>query len=106
MAAFSNYILETELWGKNQPQKMGPLKLQMALSPTILQIVNNLIRNKFQVRCNRSCPLILVLLKGTVIKPEVNALTSRGTLLYYSLTNDKTYFLCNHKENTLEFNKS
>lgn len=27
MAAVLNYIPETEPWGKNQPQKMGPLKL-------------------------------------------------------------------------------
>ena len=31
MAAVLNYIPETEPWGKNQPQKMGPLELQKAL---------------------------------------------------------------------------
>lgn len=31
MAAFLNYMPETEPWEKNQLQKMGPLKLQKAL---------------------------------------------------------------------------
>lgn len=31
MAASLNYMPETEPWEKNQPQKMGPLKLQKAL---------------------------------------------------------------------------
>ena len=61
--------------GKEPASENGPPEAAEStetLSPSIFQTLNNLVKYKFQVRLNRNCPLMLVLLKEARMKPWVN----------------------------------
>ena len=101
--------------GKEPTSENGPpgaAESTETLSPIIFQILNNLVKYKFQMRLNRNCPLILVLLKEARMKPWVNDFKILpGIMLFFFFFfccpgYDIFSFLLSGKEKLTEFNKS